>query len=820
MRYGSVGVLCGALVLTAAPVAAEVSSEPDRPDRPRSEFVVPPVGPTTTPLVDPGEPGPHPVTRIDYRSSPLPWPAYPAPMEVIGHAVLPEDVDGAPLVLFLHGRHDSCYGDGDPDKEWPCRGKNRPVPSHLGYDYLQRILASQGYATVSIAANAINGQDVRSLDAGASARSQLVRHHLKLLDAWTSTAERSRWYGRVDLEQVVLVGHSRGGEGVNQVAIDTTADAPYSVAGQVLIGPSAVAYQTAGYTPTVVVLPYCDGDLAGLPGQRFVDAAGTLTTDDPTLRSSVLLSGANHNFFNTEWTPGLSQAPSEDDGSHSGCSFANPSFRLSAAEQRRAARSFVGAAVHAFVEGDASALDLLDAGRLPVELPAAGGAIAWTHALGGNRDTVRVGVGARVTGAAQVCLSGSLPDPPWTALPMCGGRDRNGRLVHWTPATLGGEPPDATGAYRRYGLTRQLRFAWSQPGRVGGLRLHEPFDLSGEGTTLDLRVVSDPARHPTRFAVRLADGDSSWTSPDQLVRRLPGHMLVVPMWARTVRVGLSDVPADLDLTDIRSIEFVSRSDGGRIWLLDASARRPGLAPSPQKRLPSIRIGRGTVSEADGGGIGEVPFHVDGEVATTSRFAVVMGQQSFASQTPPRYDIVTVSPGQTGGKIEVPYGSDALDDRGGTNQLLHAVPLDGLAMSDHVGRLVVTDDDPTPRLRVAVGRHRVAYGQRMVFVARLARPVDYGVTVWLRGVMLDRFRPLRVADVPERWATTSLPGAPKRVAVARWIRGWPIWIRAGSTSARYRVPTRAHPPHPSPKALTIRFSSGLLGDPVRRTVRVR
>src|SRR5690606_30915332 len=63
----------------------------------------PPVGPTTTPAIDFGEPGDHPIARFDYRSGPRPWAAFPSPMEVLGHAVLPTDADDAPLVLFLHG---------------------------------------------------------------------------------------------------------------------------------------------------------------------------------------------------------------------------------------------------------------------------------------------------------------------------------------------------------------------------------------------------------------------------------------------------------------------------------------------------------------------------------------------------------------------------------------------------------------------------------------------------------------------------------------------------------------------------------------------
>ena len=72
-------------------------------------------------------------------------------------------------MLFLHGRHQWCYNPNNPDDfgRWPCKNDNIPVPSQLGYDYIQQRLASQGYYTVSIAANGINGQDGAVLDAGA-----------------------------------------------------------------------------------------------------------------------------------------------------------------------------------------------------------------------------------------------------------------------------------------------------------------------------------------------------------------------------------------------------------------------------------------------------------------------------------------------------------------------------------------------------------------------------------------------------------------------------------------------------------------------------
>ncbi|HKE68033.1 MAG TPA: hypothetical protein VKB55_02195 [Nocardioidaceae bacterium] len=794
---------------------------PGQRDLPRVSGPSPAVGPTVTPADDPGEPGSHPITTFDYRSKPLPWPAFESPMEVVGHAVLPADVDHAPLVLFLHGRHQACYGKPAVFGVWPCPGKTKPVPSQLGYDYIQRVLASQGYATVSIAANAINAQDWVAPDGGAAARSALVRHHLRLLAQWTDDPARARWFGNLDMSRTVLVGHSRGGEGVDQAVIDTRTGAPYEIQGQTLIGPVDFAYQTAGYTPTVVLLPYCDGDVFDLQGQRYVDAAGTLTSDDPTLRSSVLIRGANHNFFNTEWTPGISQAPSFDDWGDRDdplCGRDASPTRLTPAEQRRTGRTFVAASVHAFLHHDPAALKWLDSAR-PVKLPAAGDAVAWTHALGGDRDTVRVGAGAHVTGDAQACRSGTKSRFART-LPLC-GLGRYDREVHWTLSYPFWLTPAAP--YKQLGLTKQLRMEWATAGATGGLALDAPLDLTGAGTSLDLRLVTDPAQHPTRIAVRLTDGDgTTWTAPDQTVRRLPGDRGQVAVWARTVRIHPSGAPADVDLADIRAIDLIGRSDSGQVWLLDASARRPGLTPPPGKRLPSIRLGDVTVTEGEGGhAAAQLPYTVVGQVTEPGRFAIGMEQSTFGPRARIKYVSITVSPGDTGGVIDVPYEADQIDDKAQQVQHVLAVPITDIAMSDYIGRVLIKDDDPTPKVTLDVRRSPVGYGHDLVFVGRLDHRVDYHAYARLIGVVQDHGAPLRVADVPKRWAKRHLADRAKpHSPLAKWLTDVFVAWRPGEVRDTFVIPTRAHPPHPNPKTLTLRMRSPLLDHPIRATIHVR
>ncbi len=107
-----------------------------------------------------------------------------------------------------------------------------------------------------------------------------------------STSTRSSWSG--------TAGAARASTGRRSRSLPS---APYRIAGQVLLAPTDFAWHTAPYVPTVTVLPYCDGDVYDLQGQRFTDVARDLAPRDNSLKSSVMVMGANHNFFNTEWTP-------------------------------------------------------------------------------------------------------------------------------------------------------------------------------------------------------------------------------------------------------------------------------------------------------------------------------------------------------------------------------------------------------------------------------------------------------------------------------------------------------------------------------------
>lgn len=327
--------------------------------------------------VDPGTPGPYSTRTGEYTLDSIRLPGYAQPIEMQAIVVAPVGAHGKrPLALFLHGRHQTCYDPADPNKisiDWPCQAGMKTVPSYRGYLQAQELLASQGYVTVSISANGINGQDGQLDDAGAQGRSSLVRRHLAHWADWAGAGRRSapdivRDAPVADLSKVLLVGHSRGGEGVNRAALDSLSPPPgdnervrWHIRGTFLIGPTIFGHNPAPDVPSVTILPGCDGDVSDLQGEMYVDATRGIS-GGTALHSALYVVGANHNFFNTEWTPGQSEAPSNDDfwpEDDAVCSAGTPT-RITAAQQQTAGATYIAAAARLFVAGDQRVLPLVD----------------------------------------------------------------------------------------------------------------------------------------------------------------------------------------------------------------------------------------------------------------------------------------------------------------------------------------------------------------------------------------------------------------------------------------------------------------------------
>lgn len=694
---------------------------------------------------DPGAPGKFPVAVSDYQGARIPTEGMAEPVEFVGHVVEPK-LDAAtgdrPLVLFLHGRHEYCYGDSEESGigVWPCPRGEKDVPSQLGYDYVQRVLASQGYTTVSIRANGINAQDDGLADGGADARAKLIQAHL---DHWVSLAAEHH----VDLSRVILVGHSRGGEGVARAALQIQLDAPYRVVGTVLLAPTDFGGQAVPYIPTVTVLPYCDGDVSDLQGQFFTDAARDVVTDDTALHSSVMVMGANHNYFNTEWTPDTSKAPSFDDWwgePDQSCGSDDPT-RLSAAQQRSVGTAYVAGAVQLFADQVNDALPLFDGSR--VRVASTGRAVVLSHAVGAGRELRRPSLDTGLTDGdalTQFCVG---RDKFNGSHSYC-GRDIEGwtQTPHWA---FGGEiQPER----------RALELQWEKAGQAGGLRLDRPLDLTGR--QLQLRTIVDPATPEVKLAVRLTD--TAGTSVDlapvggEGLTALPQGYDLSRRWAQAVVVDPAG--AAVDLARIQSIELVGRSKSGRVWVLDAAAVGAGLAPVPAKRIPLVSLGEIEVPEGDGPGVStaRVPFTVQGRIAARSKLQVRVARQGKGVET----ITVELAPGQTRGSIPVDFVGDRIPAPWDEEFSVTGWGNRGVMTDDYLGGLRVIDDDPLPDFTVTAVKRTVKEGGKAVWKITLAKKLPIPVYIGVEPVRgPSKVRPLNGDDVARSWLKAHVyPGS--------------------------------------------------------------
>jgi hypothetical protein len=644
--------------------------------------------------VDPGTPGSFTTISGEYTLPDLPLPGLATPVEMRGYVVAPQGTSGQrPLVLFLHGRHATCYqGTAAPTLDWPCPAGWSPVPSHLGYQRAQQLLASQGYVTVSISANGINAQDgaiTPPRDGGAQARSSLVRTHLARWADWAGTGRPNapaivRSAPVTDMSRVLLMGHSRGGEGVSRAAVDSLTPPPagqdgytgtvrWQIRGLALIGPTILAQNPPPDVPSMTILPGCDGDIADLEGQQYVDATRRVGRGF-ALHSAVFVIGANHNYFNTEWTPGLSAAPSFDDypSPHDPLCRSGSPNRLTPVQQQTVGATYAAAAAATFVAGTDQVRPLLDGSG--VRAPSVDPAVVLSHAVGGNRTPLLVPDASTVVSGAAGVLCEQVTVT--TAPPSCD----NSRAPHFDPFEPVRPEPG------RYAV----RVHWTTPGTPVGIRPAAPASLTN-AQSVALRVVVPAGSPGTQFDVAITDSAGRRaTLGTATLDPMPAPTQTSYDWGQEVRMPLTNATAaGLNLAQIATLEVVPRAGEtwARIWLIDAWGWRPGL-PAPQAvSLPRVDLGELTVQEGDSGTVTyQVPARVTGSGNGQVRVYVVDPVTSTATAR-----VVSVPPGST--TIAVPVAVTGNTQPGdGRTYIVAAKAISGASVGDVYGVLTVEDDD--------------------------------------------------------------------------------------------------------------------------------
>lgn len=748
-----------------------------------------PPAPLPAGAIDPGKPGSYRTTTGEYTLDSVRLPGFSQPVEMRAVVVAPKGATGhRPLALFLHGRHSTCYNPhGEVTGDWPCPAGTKPIPSYRGYLRDQRLLASQGYVTVSISANGINGQDFAADDGGAQARSSLVRLHLAHWADWSAHPDTApavvREAPRADLSRVLLMGHSRGGEGVNRAAMDSLYPPPadqdgyhgpvrWHIRGTVLVGPTIFGQNPVADVPSVTILPGCDGDVSDLQGEVYVDGTRGVSRG-AALHSAVYVIGADHNFFNTEWTPGQAQAPAEDDFSDDPaqrdpvCS-PGTATRLTADQQHKAGSTYIATAARLFVAGDDRARELLDgSGR---RAPSADPARVLTHAVGANRGAGFLPDGGVTVTGGRLC-SAVDPDPAVACLGS-GAKGASPHFAQWETQKEAGR--------------HALALHWSAAGYVARVRPQQPVSLTG-AKALGLRVIVPPNSTGTRLDVSVTDASGRHATLGRVgVDGLPGTERTASYWAREVRVPLTAAArAGLDLHRIKSMELTSRTRSGKAWLMDAWGWRPGTPAVAAAPLPRVDLGRLTVKEGDSGvKTYQVPVRVSGQGSGQVRLYVADPATGRDTSR-----LVTVRPG--GHDIDV-----SVEVKGNTRydyDVQHDVyvkAIHGAVIGAHRGGVTAQNDDPMPKVVVTPIADRVTEGQPLKWRVSLSAAADTELDPTFVVQPVASGAELSTKDVDPTWLRESSGQSPDPERPLSKVDGLYLWVSmpAGKLTADVTIPT--------------------------------
>jgi dienelactone hydrolase len=264
-------------------------------------------------------------------------------LPVNGTVWYPQDARDAPLVLILHGNH----------------GLTRA--SDRGYAYLAEHLASHGYVVVSVDQNFLNGSFVGDGEGSEQPlRARVLLEHLRVWEAWAG--DGGPFAGMVDLDRVVLIGHSRGGEAAAHTAAIVADPAQAPQPGWALPAGSGVRVRAVvGIAPSdrqwvpedgprrlddtsyLLLAGGLDGDVTTLQGQAQYHRV-ELTAGTAAFTASAYLQRANHGEFNTVWGRG--------DAGWLNSTLLDRGALLAGEEQRQAARVVITAFLAAAVQGD------------------------------------------------------------------------------------------------------------------------------------------------------------------------------------------------------------------------------------------------------------------------------------------------------------------------------------------------------------------------------------------------------------------------------------------------------------------------------------
>ncbi|EHR61604.1 alpha/beta hydrolase [Saccharomonospora cyanea] len=272
---------------------------------------------------NPAAAGPHSVAELTYGSGHDRRPEYGADADLTT-----DSVDVSALVTgWNEDRHDLWGFDADAfpvnARVWYPQGdgpfplvllvhgnKSNATSSEDGFRYLGEQLASHGVIAASVDQNFLNtGVLDRSggLRGVEQVRARMLRHHLTVWKAWTEQ-DGNPFTGKVDLDAVGLLGHSRGGEAVAAAAelLQNERVDGLRVRSVLALAPSDGQSTPDGQAVTLRDVNYLvlqgshDADVVSFGGLNQYERV-EFTGAEYRFAASLYIERANHGQFNSRW---------------------------------------------------------------------------------------------------------------------------------------------------------------------------------------------------------------------------------------------------------------------------------------------------------------------------------------------------------------------------------------------------------------------------------------------------------------------------------------------------------------------------------------
>lgn len=253
-------------------------------------------------------------------------------LPVNGRVWMPEGAGPFPLVLMVHGNH--LMEDFSDE----------------GYEYLGELLASRGYAAVSVDENFLNYSVWSGIpDQDMKVRAWMLLKHIGQIREYAADAS-TPFYGRIDFGRVALLGHSRGGQAVAMAADPDqwfAADeglpdrSAYKIRAVIAIAPTDTAVDDKRAllrdVSYLTLQGASDADVSTFDGERQY-ARTSFPSSSAGFKASLYIADANHGQFNTDWGD-------RDEAPPTGLFLKKPG--LSGEEQRQIAKAYVSAFLEA-----------------------------------------------------------------------------------------------------------------------------------------------------------------------------------------------------------------------------------------------------------------------------------------------------------------------------------------------------------------------------------------------------------------------------------------------------------------------------------------